>query len=103
MKFFLIKNAVNTLTIKTVIAAGGAGGALPPELTNAINNLLNAIKLLGGAVSGIMIAICAFHFIKGGREDFQIGKGKVAGIIIGLVMVAAAAAIQTWINGMVGF
>lgn len=97
MNFLALKTTLNTLFVNVTMAEG------VEDVTTAIDNLLGGAQLIGAAVIGIAVALAAFHFVKGGREDWQIGKGKIAGIIIGALMIATATGIKAWVNSMVGF
>lgn len=74
---------------------------VPPDVTQTIGNFLTGIQAIGGTVAAVMIGLAAFHFIKGGKEDFLIGKSKIVGIVIGLAMLILASSLKTWVTGMI--
>ncbi len=72
-------------------------------LTSTIVNFITGVQVIGGGVAALMGGVAAYHFFKGGREDFQIGKGKLAGIVIGLVVLLGCIPLKDWISSMIGF
>lgn len=71
------------------------------QLYNIIITIIHIVQIIGGGVAALMLGISAFHFIKGGREDFTIGKSKLVGIVIGLLLVIGCIPLESWIQSIV--
>ena len=71
------------------------------QLYTIIISIIHIVQIIGGGIAALMLGVSAFHFIKGGREDFAIGKSKLIGIVVGDLLVVGCIPLEAWIQSIV--
>lgn len=99
-----MKNLITTMGNVSFLPA--AATTATPEIQNILDTIMTIVsyvQLLGGGVIVLCVALAAIPFLRGGQQNFEVGKAKIIGIVVGAALLFCATAIATVIKNMFGY
>lgn len=66
-------------------------------------SILQGLKVIGGIVLAISLAISAYYFLASTRGSTEHAKSRIIGAVIGFILLMGATVIQGWLEGFVQF
>lgn len=81
------------------VTAAGGGGSTKDDLPKLIQNIINTLLFIGGAVAVVMIVIGGIRYVtsNGAQDQIKAAKDTIMYSVIGLIVALLAYAIVTFV------
>ena len=94
--YLLVANSVSAATIGRIGFTG--------SLTDLINRILGYVLVIAGLIAVIYLIFGGFKYLTSGGNDKAVTEAKntIMYAIVGLIIIAAAFAIKSWVFSLIG-